>query len=363
MAFDFPASPTIGQGFGSYVWDGEKWTLPGSGIPAAPIDALAFNGMQINGSMEVNQELGHSNNTLTSGAYAADGWRISKSGSMGVSVGTWPTGPSGFSHALGYGVATAQASLGAGDYAVVFQSIEGYRMKRLGWGAAGARPITLGFWSLFNTAGTFTGTIRNNANDRSYAFSFSQAAGVWQYNTVTIPGCTDGTWVIDNGIGMRVTFAMACGATLTAPSVGAWLNGNYLAGPGQTNGVSATSNVLYLTGVVVLPGTQAPSAAQSPLIMRPYDQELLTCKRYWQKAMCGLQIGNVTNGTFYSVVYPFSISPRAAPTVNALSNTTLTLFNQPFSEQISVDGFRATGQANGSGQGNFQTLFSVDARL
>ena len=36
-----------------------------------------------------------------------------------------------------------------------------------------------------------------------------------------------------------------------------------------------------ITGVTVLPGTQAPTAAQSPNIMRPYDQELVTCQRYW----------------------------------------------------------------------------------
>ena len=42
------------------------------------------------------------------------------------------------------------------------------------------------------------------------------------------------------------------------------------------------SDIFRITGVVVLPGIEAPSAARSPLIMRPYDQELLTCQRYWQ---------------------------------------------------------------------------------
>jgi hypothetical protein len=51
-----------------------------------------------------------------------------------------------------------------------------------------------------------------------------------------------------------------------------------------TPAVAATSDVFRITGVVVLPGIEAPSAARSPLIMRPYDQELLICQRYWQKS-------------------------------------------------------------------------------
>lgn len=26
MAFNFPSSPTVGQTYSQYVWDGEKWT-------------------------------------------------------------------------------------------------------------------------------------------------------------------------------------------------------------------------------------------------------------------------------------------------------------------------------------------------
>ena len=35
MAFDFPASPTVGQAFNGWVWDGEKWQMQGSAAQGA----------------------------------------------------------------------------------------------------------------------------------------------------------------------------------------------------------------------------------------------------------------------------------------------------------------------------------------
>jgi hypothetical protein len=91
--------------------------------------------------------------------------------------------------------------------------------------------------------------------------------------------------------------------------------------------VASTADVFRLTGVVVIPGTEAPSAARSPLIMRPYDQELLICQRYYCKSFGTGQVvaDNVDNtqytGTAYSVgnlfgprVF-FPVRMRAAPTV------------------------------------------------
>src|SRR4029077_21047839 len=61
-----------------------------------------------------------------------------------------------------------------------------------------------------------------------------------------------------------------------------WTAGAFIAATGSINGVAATTDTFQITGVVILPGVEVPSAARSPLIMRPYDQELMTCRRYWQ---------------------------------------------------------------------------------
>lgn len=253
-------------------------------IYAAPFDALAYSGMQINGSMEVSQELGTSGVGLINAAkYACDGWSVAAIGTVTVVAAQAKAALfTGLPYFLNVYAQVAQAALGAGDYVFASQPIEGWRIARLAWGTANAQPITLGFWTCHTRAGTYSGSVRNGPATRSYAFSYTQnVASTPEYKTVTIPGCPDGTWNADSTTGMGIAFSQACGTTFTAPSANAWLTGNYLAAPGQVNNVQATNDTCRWSGVVVLPGIEAPSAARSALIMRPYDQELLTCRRYY----------------------------------------------------------------------------------
>jgi hypothetical protein len=170
------------------------------------------------------------------------------------------------------------------DLLSISTRIEGYRVARLGWGTANAQSITIGFWTQHNRTGLYSVLITGNANARSYVATYTQnVSDAIEYKTITIPGDTTGTWATNNGIGLVIAFAMMAGSNrITAPNV--WTASSAVnAATGQVNAVQATTDRFRLTGVVVLPGTQAPSTAQSPLIMRPYDQELVTCKRYWQK--------------------------------------------------------------------------------
>ena len=251
---------------------------------AAPFDAMAYSGMQINGSMEVSQENG-TTSINTNGKYICDGWLLSFTAApISISAAMFTNGIPGISNSIGLAVAGAQPSLAAGDTVGIQNRIEGYRVARLAWGTANAQPITISFWTAHHRVGTYSCGVRQGAGARSYQTTYTQnAADTWEFKTVTIPGDTLGTWDKINGVGMIVDFAMACGTTNTIPVANTWTAGNYSAAPGQVNGVAATSDVFRLTGVVVLPGIEAPSAARSALIMRPYDQELLTCMRYWRK--------------------------------------------------------------------------------
>jgi hypothetical protein len=283
-------------------------------IYAAPFDAMAYSGLQINGSMEVSQEKGTSP-TTTSSSYVCDGWKLLFSGTMAISGAISLTAAlvSGFTGLLYVGVSTAQASMGAGDYAMFWHPIEGYRIARLAWGTANAQPITVSFWSAHVRTGLYSVAIRNGAGTRSYLATYTQnTSGVPQYNTVTIPGCADGVWANDNTIGVLIVFALAMGSANTAPSANAWLPANYSAAPGQINGVAATSDIFRITGVTVLPGNEAPSAARSPFVMRPYDQELVTCKRYWERSNGGFRAQS--SGGFVGGWSSFAVEKRAIPT-------------------------------------------------
>ena len=305
--------------YNGYTWDGEKWgvtsnptasgavrydlpqgltapqqTQSRQNVYAAPFDAMAYNGMQINGSMEVSQERGYSNPvTVGTNTYFCDGWTASKAGSTMAGSAQSLAGSVGtpFQNTAVIGISAAQATILSGDYFTIGQPVEGYRIQRLMWGTSYAQPITLGFWTVHHRTGIYSGSIRNADGSRSCAFTYSQiASDAAEYKTVTIPGCLDGTWPIGNAASMSVTFAIAAGSNFTAPSAGVWYSGfNYLAGPGQINGVAATTDAFRITGVVVLPGIEAPSAARSPLIMRPYDQELRTCKRYFYNGVPSLK--------------------------------------------------------------------------
>jgi hypothetical protein len=257
---------------------------------------------------------------------------------------------------------TAQTTINSGDYIALQHKIEGYRSARLHWGAVEAQPITIGFWTAHARTGTWTGSVRNNVADRSYTFTYTQnVSAVAEYKTVTIPGCTTGTWLSNNGIGIIINFNIAAGPDGISPSANVWYNTNYYAAPGQVNGVASTSDAFRITGVVVLPGIYAPTAAQSPLIMRPFDQELLTCQRYWKKQSYGIA-GQKTAGTGISLTAPISPTMRAAPTVAVVLASNTGVDGTP---TRTSDGTRLYGYFNAASTGGYiwDELISLDARL
>ena len=341
---DFPASPAVGDryptpvvtGQPQYRWDGLVWLATDAAadatdvsvaedqpftevqkaqgrknIYAAPFDAMAYSGMQINGSMEVSQEKGTAQ-TTTHLEYIVDGWRLFLGGTAGMACGQAVGGPPGITNIIFASTLTAQPSLGASDQVFLFQNIEGWRVARLAWGTTNASPITIAFWSNHVRTGVYSVSVHNGVPDRSYSASYTQnASNVFQYNTITIPGDTVGTWARDNTTGMQIVFGLGSGTANTAPSANTWSTGSYSAAPGQINGVAATSDSFRITGVVVLPGIEAPSAARSPLIMRPYDQELITCKRYYQKFP-----GIVVDINTVCQSFPYPVEFRAQPALS-----------------------------------------------
>jgi hypothetical protein len=303
------------------LWTPAQQQLARQNAYAAPFDAMMMGGLQINGGMEVSQELG-TTGTATAGRYICDGWKSSWAGAMvlnGAQASASPVLSPGFTSVLVSTVTTAQASLGPSDLAIIFQQIEGLRTARLAWGTVNAQPITIGFWSGHHRTGVYSGSVRNGGATRSYAFTYTQnAADVYQYNIVTIPGDTAGSgWLTDNTTGIILDFAMGCGSNGTAPAANTWQSGSYQAAPGQINAVAATSDVFRITGVIVLPGNEAPSAARSPFVMRSYDQELLTCMRYYRRVggVVANDLGFSGWGTIGTSL-PLTPVMRAAPSIS-----------------------------------------------
>jgi hypothetical protein len=348
-------------------------TAAASSVGAAPFDAQAYNGLQINGSMEVSQENGTAGISISNTAkYSADGWLISSSGSQVIGVSQNTTAPVGYINSQQVAVSTANASPAAANYVFLAHRIEGYRIARLAWGTASASPITIGFWIYAVRPGIYSAAILNGASTRSYPFTFTiNAASTWEYKTVTIPGDTTGAWVKDNTSGMQFIITMMAGTNFQA-AANVWTTGVFFAVAGSVNGVAATSDFILVTGIIILPGIEAPSAARSPFIMRPYDQELALCKRYYRK-IGGQTAGDISisgytafsNGNM-SITISLDPAMRAIPTVATFGSWSyVNITNSYYYPSTNSLGWTIVSTTAG-GFGMNTTVgagFTVDARL
>ena len=269
-----------------------------------------FKNRIINGAMIVDQRnaganVASNNNTI----YSVDRYSYFTNGSATGTLAQSSNSPVGFSASLLYTITSGSAS-GASTRAQLIQKIEGYNTADFGWGSVNAKTITLSFWVRSSLTGTFGGTIQNSAQDRSYPFTYTiNSANTWEYETITIPGDTSGTWVgATNGTGLLVYWDMGCGSTLQG-TAGAWATGDYRGAIGSTSVVATTGATWALTGVQLERGSTASSFEY-----RPYGQELALCQRYFyaptnRNGSVVIRISTTTN-------YTVPVSMRATPTLS-----------------------------------------------
>jgi len=123
--------------------------------------------------------------------------------------------------------------------------------------------------------GTFGGSFRNNATDRSYPYSYTiSVANTFEYKTITIDGDTSGTWLTTNGVGINIGFSLAAGPSVVG-TADAWAAANYVSASSTTNIVSTNGATFFITGVQLEKGSTATS-----FDYRPYGTELALCQRY-----------------------------------------------------------------------------------
>ncbi|MEY9364773.1 hypothetical protein ABH994_007494 [Bradyrhizobium yuanmingense] len=299
-----------------------------SNVYAAPLDALASNGMQFNGGFEVAQDVV---STTAHSTFFCDGWCLYALGTVGAWA-RWMTGPNfpapGSNNYGSIEITAAQAALGVNDGVGMYQVIEAYRMARLGFGNPACQPMTLSFWSAHVRTGMYSGTVKNTLTGYCYVFEYTQAAsGVAQHNVIQIPPQTAGGAPSNlmTGAGFYLTFAMAAGSGLRA-ALG-WNAGTtgVIASNNQINGVAATTDRFYIGNVALLPGNEAPTSDRSHLLLRPYADELRTAMRYWETG--GFAIGGISGAALnrnFQFTLPYKERKRTAPTALPLSNLALT---------------------------------------
>jgi hypothetical protein len=291
-------------------------------IEAPPFDALAHNGMQVGG--EVNQEYGTTARTgLTNVAtYVADGVQLLSVGSQVLTYQMVSDAPPGYSSSHKLSVTTANASPGSNDYTTLIFPVEGYRVARMRWGAVGASPISIGIWIKANRIGMYSGVLRNLGASRVYPFTFTvTTANTWQLVPLTVLGDTSGTWGKTNGIGLALSILVGGGASIAGGTPGAWTGSgsSYFGATGSINGFAATSDTFQVAGLIMLPGIELPSAERAPFIMRPYEQELQLCRRYFEILGAGAA-GAIVSTTTVDLAYRYGVEKRTSPTLSGLKS-------------------------------------------
>jgi hypothetical protein len=339
MALDFPASPTLGQQFGSWKWNGTAWdVLPDMLAPAAgdtppanptpgqiwyradigrtyiwyddgssaqwveiagggsaQATALRRNYL-VNPAMQIAQE---TIAAVATGSYPVDQFMLA-SGIATVTAVKQPTsGPEGLS-ALATSLSTAKPSLAATDTWHLSQSIEGLQVAQFLWGTSNAKPAVLRFWAFSNQAGTYTAYVKNNAADRSFLAPFTLAAGAYKEIVVPVPGDITGTWASDATRWGLIGWSLAAGSTYHT-GVPGWQSGaNPIQIIGNTNLAQAAGNAFYVANVGFYLDPDGTGRAP-PFVTPDFGEELLRCQRYWGQYGFTLQAsaaGILQNGFF-----------------------------------------------------------------
>jgi hypothetical protein len=262
----------------------------------------------INGAMVIDQRNAGAAVT-TASSFPVDRFTCQFNTDGAFSSSRSTTAPTGFTNSLFWTTTTADASLSSLQQAVIQQNIEGFNIADLGWGTANAKTVTLSFWVRSSLTGTFGGSLKNSATNRSYPFTYTiSVADTWEFETITIAGDTSGTWLTDNGTGITVSFGLGVG-TDRSGTAGAWNSNNNNSATGAVSVIGTLNATFYITGVQLEVGSTATS-----FDYRPYGTELTLCQRYYQQKYGFV----VTTSSIYQAIH-FPVSMRVPPTIGTVT--------------------------------------------
>ncbi len=290
------------------------------------IGGLGFRNRIINGDMRIDQRNEGASVTVNSNGvfFPVDRfWATGQSADGVFTVQRVVDAPAGFINSVKATVTTADASLAAGQRYYLIQLIEGLNVADLAFGTASAKSVAISFWVKSSLTGTFGGSIKNGASNRSYPFSYTiSAANTWEQKTVVIAGDTTGTWLATNGVGMAVLWTLGS-ASDRLGTASTWAAANYDGPTGATNVLATGAATFFITGVQLEVGNAATEFER-----RAFGQELALCQRYFEKSASPSRAILLSSEQSFIAVYPnatipnnsyyahvsFKVTKRATPT-------------------------------------------------
>ena len=290
----------------------------------------------INGDMQVAQRATSATGQTGTGFHTVDRWEFvaSSAGTWDISQSTTVPSGEGFAYSQKLDCTTADSSLGAGDYLIWRQKIEGINLQHLKYGTSSAEKLTLSFWVRSAKTGTYIVEFYNNNSagiklqSQSYTIS---SADTWEKKTITIDGDTALAFQNTTDGELLMYWWLAAGSNYSG---GGSLNNswnssvaNNTRAVGVVNLADSTSNDWYITGVQLEVGDNA-----TPFEHLSYAEELALCHRYCFAAcpageagasasQVQLGIGSFYTDTQVETVVHFPTTMRSSPTLSANSGS------------------------------------------
>jgi hypothetical protein len=291
-----------------------------------------------NGNFECDQRQIHSYLTNpANGTFVCDRWQLQKSAlTAAINLQSWtaPFTGSGIGgpilipgtsyrisqNVLLLGLATAQATLAAGDYFAIQQSIEGPMLREL---ASDVHSVSLLIQS--DVVPLSFGLILRDPGG-TVTLSKLCTVNATGYNLIKLPNlpvwASGGNFSVTPGAaGYTIFLSFACGTTYISPANDVWQTGNFIGAPGMTNWLANPVNSAIRIAFV----QHEPGAQCTTLIDKPFSQNLDECLRYYTKSYpYGVAPGAVNTAGCVQVFVGLSLSPEvyiAFPRVMAKTPT------------------------------------------
>lgn len=277
----------------------------------------------VNGGMTVSQENGSSAGS-TDGYYPVDQFVYYKSHDGTISVAQVASvTPGGSPNRLRATVSGTDTSIAAGQYAYIAQRIEGQMVADFQYGGSSAKAAILRF-GVKAPAGTYCVSVGNSASNRSFVAEVVISGGeanIDVVKTVAIPGDTTGTWLTTTGIGLRLRWCLAGGATYQGST--GWNAGDYLCTSSQSNFLATNSQVFELFDVGLYLDVDGTATAP-PWELTDFGYEVLRCQRYWEAVTTWLMTRANTveyTSATYGGRIEFTPKRTSAPVASVITGT------------------------------------------
>ena len=275
----------------------------------------------INGAMNVAQRATSATGIGGNGYFTLDRWKIEAANTAGrLTMTQTADGPNGISaNCIKLDCTTADTSIAAAENFLLEQRIEGQNLQRVGKGVAGAKQITVSFYTKANAAFDFVVELYDADNSRQISKLFSTTTD-WVRQEITFPADVDdgsSPFGDDNAASLFLNFWLHAGATFTGGTLNtsSWANiTNANRAAGIDSFFSSTDNNFFLTGVQMEVGPVATEFEQEDI-----STTLAKCQRYYYKtgpiisndAFC---LGFNGSATVSVGVTHFPVTMRADPT-------------------------------------------------